>query len=113
MPIYEYEPKDHDCLICEGRFGVIQSIGEEHLQFCPTCGMDVRRVISKASIKISSGKLDSRAEKGGFSTFKKAETGVWEKVAGEGPDVISGTKEDIAAVQAEKATPKKVIDLDK
>jgi hypothetical protein len=74
--------------------------------------MDVRRVISKASIKISSGKLESRADRGGFTTFKKAQTGVWEKVAGEGPDVIAGSKEDIAAVEAEKAAPKKVIDLD-
>ncbi len=113
MPIYEYEPKDHDCLICEGRFGVIQALNEETLQYCPTCGMDVRRVISKASIKISSGKLGSRSEKGGFSTFKKTETGVWEKVSGEGPDVISGSKEDIAAVEAEKSSTKKVLDLDK
>ena len=74
--------------------------------------MEVRRLISKASIKVSSGKLHTRADKQGFTTFKKAEAGVWEKTGGEGPDYIVGSKEDVAAVQAEKTDTKKVIDLD-
>jgi putative FmdB family regulatory protein len=113
VPVYEYEPADHDCHICEGRFSTIQAIGDDPLQFCPTCGLECRRVISKASIKVSSGKLHSRADKQGFTTFKRAEKGVWEKTGGEGPDYLVGSKEDIAAVEAEKASPKKVIDLDK
>jgi len=48
----------------------------------------------------------------GFTTFKKVEKGKWEKVGGEGPDMIVGTPEDTAAVEAEKKPAKKVIDLD-
>jgi hypothetical protein len=56
--------------------------------------------------------MPSKASKAGFTTFKRAEKGVWEKVGGEGPDALIGSKEDIEAVEAEKAPPRKVIDLD-
>jgi putative FmdB family regulatory protein len=114
MPVYEYEPKDHDCLMCDGRIAVIQGINEEPLQYCPHCGLDVRRVISKAQIKIAGeGPPPDKAGKKGFTTFRRAEKGVWEKIDGEGPDVMSASKEDIEAVDAESRSAKKVIDLDK
>jgi hypothetical protein len=34
-----------------------------------------------------------------------------EKAAGEGPDIITGTKEDLKAVEAEKAAKPKILDL--
>jgi putative FmdB family regulatory protein len=113
MPVYEYEPVDHDCLMCEGRIEVIQGVNEEALKYCPHCGMDVRRVVSRARFKVA-GELPQmdKAGKKGFTTYKRAEKGIWERVDGVGPDVIAGSKEDIAAVEAEKQSPKKVVDLD-
>ena len=98
--------------MCEGKFDVIQGIQDAPLELCPWCGLEVRRVISKAVIKIGGTVADDKAGKKGFTTFRKAEKGVWEKVGGDGPDVLMGSKEDIAAVDAEKAPPKKVLDLD-
>lgn len=112
MPIYEYEPEGHDCLICNGRTEVLQPITDEPLKYCPTCGLEVKRVISRASFKLDKGASGDKAAAKGFTTFKKVEKGKWERVSGEGPDMIAGTAEDIAAVEAEKAPPKKVIDLD-
>lgn len=113
MPVYEYEPVDHDCLICEGRIDAIQSAAEEPLQFCPYCGLEVRRIISKATFKLA-GELPQmdKAGRKGFTTFRRAEKGVWERVDGVGPDYVVGTKEDMERVEADKK-PKKVLDLDK
>lgn len=112
MPIYEYEPDDRECLMCDGRIEVIQGIEEDALQFCPQCGLEVKRVISRASFKMSRPTGADRAAAKGLTTFRRAEKGTWEKVAGPGVDMIVGTPEDQAAVEAEKAKPKKVIDLD-
>lgn len=111
MPLYEYEADGFDCLICGGRFEVIQGIREAALEYCPTCGLEVRRVISRASIKIG-GKVDfDRAARKGLTTWRKSGEGSWEKVAGPGVDVIQGTPEDIAAVE-EEGKPAKKLDLD-
>lgn len=40
MPTYEYE-----CLKCNHRFEVMQSITDEPLRVCPECGGKVRRLI--------------------------------------------------------------------
>lgn len=112
MPIYEYEATDHDCLMCPGRFEVIQSVAEEALQYCPSCGLPCKRVVSRATFRNSQSVDHDRAAQRGFTTWKRAQKGVWEKVSGPGVDVIQGTPEDIAAVEAEK-NPPKVLDLDK
>lgn len=112
MPIYEYEPDDRDCLMCPGRIEVIQGIEEEALKYCPQCGLEVKRVVSRSSFKVSKSSGADKAAARGFTTWKRAEKGKWEKVAGEGVDMIVGTPEDVAAVEAEKKTPK-VLDLDK
>jgi putative FmdB family regulatory protein len=113
MPIYEYEPDDRECLMCEGRIEVIQGIEEEALKFCPQCGLEVKRVISRASFKIQRASGADRGAKKGLSTFKRVESGKWEKVAGPGVDMIVSSPEDFAAIEAEKKSPKKVVDLDK
>jgi len=112
MPVYEYEPVDPDCLMCNGRVDVIQSLADEPLKYCPHCGMDVKRVISQVTVKLAgeAPKMDKAGSKG-FTTYKRAEKGVWERIDGVGPDAIVGSKEDIAAVEAEKR-PSKVLDLD-
>jgi putative FmdB family regulatory protein len=112
MPIYEYEPVDHDCVMCPNRVAAIQSINDEPLQFCPDCGLNVRRVISKVSINLRCEKTASAAAKRGFTTWKKAAPGTWEKVDGPGVDVIKGDPADVKAVR-EESKPGRVLDLDK
>ena len=108
MPVYEYEPVDHDCLMCPNRVAVIQSASEEPLKYCPDCGLDVRKVISEAAFKMDRSDKLERAGARGFTTWKRAQEGTWEKVSGPGVDVIQGSPEDIAAV---KEKPAKVLDL--
>lgn len=112
MPIYEYEPTEHDCLICQNRFSVIQEIGEPHLKYCPTCGMPCRRIVSHVSIKTSPRVDPERAAKKGLTTWKRTQKGTWEKLAGPGVDYIVGRPEDVAAVEAERR-PRKIVDLDR
>lgn len=114
MPIYEYEPSDdRDCLICENRLQLMQGISEDALTLCPFCGMDIKKVISQATFKFQKHHGAEDAGKKGFTTYKRSEKGVWEKTGGEGADYLVGTKEDIAAVEAEKQKPAKKLDLDK
>ena len=113
MPIYEYEPVDRECLLCEGTVEVFQSSKEENLKYCPQCGLEVKRVISRASFKVESGFSHEKAASRGFTTWKRAEKGKWEKVAGQGVDVIQGSPEDMARVEADKKSKTKVFDLDK
>jgi putative FmdB family regulatory protein len=93
VPIYEYEPADHDCLMCDGRIEVMQGINDAALEYCPYCGLPVRRVISRASIQIAKGLPPDAAAKRGFTTFRKLERGRYEKVAGEGPEMIVKTSD--------------------
>lgn len=116
MPIYEYEANEWACAICNGRFDALQSIEDEPLKYCPTCGQEVVKVISKATIKIAKFHGHEHAGKKGFTTYKRSEEGVWEKIAGEGVDAILSTEEDIQAVKQEKDIQKsegsgKILDL--
>lgn len=109
MPIYEYEPDDRECLMCDGRVQAIQGINEDALQFCPWCGLEVRRVISRATFKLSKGGGSAdKAAAHGLTTFRKAESGVWEKVAGPGVDAIVGSDADRAAIEGEKKSHRKI-----
>lgn len=105
VPIYEYEPLAHDCLMCEGKVAAIQGIQDPPLEYCPDCGLPVRRVVSSASFKVINTALKTSGEKG-FTTWKKVESGRWEKVSGPGVDVITG---DLNSVKQED--PKKPLDL--
>lgn len=107
MPVYEYEPDGHDCLICEGRVEVLQAASEEPLKYCPTCGMEVRRIVSRAVFKMD-GELpqQGKAGKKGFTTYRKAGNGQWERTDGaEGPEQFERPAGDM------KPEPK-VLDLD-
>lgn len=84
MPIYEYEPEDRECFLCDGRVEVIQSVHEEPLKICPTCGLEVRRVISRPAFKIDNAVSADKAAERGFTTYKKVGQGQYERIAGEG-----------------------------
>jgi putative FmdB family regulatory protein len=118
MPIYEYEPEDRECFICEGKLEILQSITADPLSLCPYCGMEICKKVSRASFKmgkpeISKGVGAEKAAEKGFTTYKKSQQGVWEKVGGEGADYMVGASEDVKAVESEKQKPAKVLDLDK
>jgi putative FmdB family regulatory protein len=96
MPVYEYEPAGHDCFICQGRVEALQGANEPPLEFCPTCGLEVRRVVSRPSFKLK-GELPQldRAGRKGFTTYRKAGGGVYERVDGaEGPETFQKPAED-------------------
>jgi len=102
VPVYEYEPTEHDCLMCTGRIEVLQGIDEAPIPFCPHCGLPVKRVISRASFSIRSGLTFQKAADKGFTSFRRVGKGQWEKIAGEGVDAIVGTPEDMESVEREK-----------
>lgn len=107
MPIYEYEPLERECFICDGHIQVIQDIQDEPLHLCPSCGLEVKKIVSRAAFTMRGAVDTEKAARRGFTTWKKASTpGVWEKVAGPGVDVIAGNPDDV------KEKPSKVLDLD-
>lgn len=111
MPIYEYELLQGDCQICSGRFDALQPISEEALTRCPTCGLEVKRVVSQATFKTRSKFNAGKAGEKGLTTYQRTQEGQWEKVAGPGVDAIVGTEEDVAQIKEEKASTRK-LDLD-
>lgn len=112
MPIYEYEPDDRICYMCDGRVEVIQGINDEPLKLCPYCGLDVKKVVSRATFQLSIDTGPDKAANLSFTKYKRAEKGVWEKVGGEGADYLVGSPEDMKAIEEEKK-PRKILDLDK
>jgi len=91
MPIYEYQANsEQNCDICAGGFELLRKISEPELNRCPECGAPVERKISAANIGGKGPALDEKnIEKHGFTQYKRAGKGVYEKTAGKGPDVIS------------------------
>ncbi len=88
MPVYEYEHVFDECEIAGTTFAVVQGIGEAPLEFCPGCGLEVRRVVSQVSVQVRRSTDPEKAAARGFTTWKRSEQGVWEKLAGSGVDVI-------------------------
>ena len=90
MPTYEYRCSgDAHCELCAGGFEVVQKISDARLERCPQCDAPVQRLISAVAITRSGPALDrAHIEKHGFTQYKRAGKGVYEKTAGKGPDVI-------------------------
>lgn len=107
MPIYEYEPDGHVCLMCDGRVAVLQGIHEEPLRYCPSCGLEVRRVVSGANFRLPKNVTPEKAAERGFTTWRRAEKGKWEKIAGPGVDMIVGSEQDMAQIEKEKKAARK------
>lgn len=93
MPIYEYEPTDcaKACEKCAHGLEVFARLSDPELTACPDCGNPVRRIISVASIAGGQAHLmqEKNFSKKGFTQYKKAGGGVYEKTAGDGPRYIS------------------------
>ncbi len=90
MPVYEYEPIEA-CQRCSGTIEIIAKMSEPDATACPSCGMAIRRVIS--ATRSISGQAHLLKEKHfserGFTQYKRAGGGVYEKTAGDGPKFIA------------------------
>ena len=91
MPIYEYQVRgDQHCEFCIGGFELLRKISDLELSQCPQCKAPVIRKISAPNLGGSGPSLDAaNIEKHGFTQYRKAGKGVYEKTAGKGPNVIS------------------------
>jgi putative FmdB family regulatory protein len=92
MPIYEYAAVTKGCPQCEGHFDLRQKLKDDELTQCPQCAAPIRRVISAPSFAMGSAHTlkESHAAKHGFTQYRRAGNGVYEKTAGKGPKFISG-----------------------
>ncbi|MEM9532988.1 MAG: zinc ribbon domain-containing protein [Pseudomonadota bacterium] len=93
MPIYEYvsEKPENACDHCGPGFDELQKLSDAPLIRCPTCGGAVRRRISAPQVKAGdSHRLEpGHFSKHGFTQYKRAGNGVYEKTGGKGPRYIS------------------------
>lgn len=91
MPIYEYAAIAHGCSHCEAHFDVLQKLAEATLTTCPQCGTAVQRVISAPNVAVGNSATlkQGHAEKHGFTQYRRAGKGVYEKAYGKGPRYIS------------------------
>jgi len=90
MPLYEYQPDGEGCDYCRGRFEVMQKIADPPLEKCPKCGGKCHRVFSSfAAIKSTRSMLSPKnLGEHGFTQYKRAGSGYYEKTCGPGPDLI-------------------------
>ncbi|HLA86313.1 MAG TPA: zinc ribbon domain-containing protein [Thermoguttaceae bacterium] len=91
MPLYEYQSDGAGCEHCAARFEVLQSVNDPPVEKCPQCGGPCHRVFSSfAPIKSTRDKLSAKnLARHGFTQYKKAGGGYYEKTTGDGPSVIS------------------------
>lgn len=92
MPLYEYKSDAEGCDHCAAGFEMLQSVGEPPLARCPKCGGPCRRVFSTfATIKSTRDTLSPKnLARHGFTQYKRAGGGHYEKTTGEGPSLIGG-----------------------
>lgn len=91
MPIYEFQViGEQHCDYCAHGFELLRKISDPELTKCPRCDAPVVRKISAPNIGGSGPSLGTaEIEKHGFTQYKRAGKGVYEKTAGKGPGVIS------------------------
>ena len=90
MPIYEYEHNGKAGRGCQHRFEVLQNMGDAAFELCPECGEPCHRVFSTfAAIRNEQAMLRPKnLERLGFTQFKRAGDGYYEKTCGEGPQTL-------------------------
>lgn len=91
MPIYVYcATTQGQCPHCADGFDVLQSLNEPVIESCPECRTSVARALTAPNLVSSRPSLsEENIAKRGFTQYRKAERGVYEKTVGKGPDVIS------------------------
>jgi putative FmdB family regulatory protein len=91
MPTYAYQASgDEGCEQCTTPFERRQKIEDPRLEACPACGSPVRRVISPPNLASGGPNMsEDNLEKHGFTQYRKAGKGKYEKTVGKGPDFLS------------------------
>jgi len=90
MPLYVYDPDKECCEKCRGGVEVLQNVNDPPLTECPECGRPVHRrfspfrMVRGTKAMLSPKNLDRM----GFTQYKKAGDGYYEKTCGSGPDLI-------------------------
>ena len=91
MPIYVYRASgESNCSLCEKPFERRQKVEHSRLTACPECRSPVRQVITAPNLAKPVPNLsETNVEKHGFTQYKKAGKGVYEKTAGKGPEILT------------------------
>jgi hypothetical protein len=93
MPLYEYAVVKPDGSHGEP-FEVLQRLGEPPLTKHPQTGEPVERLISAASVprppgdRLKGDISNKSLERQGFTKYQKTANGKYEKIVGDGPDLI-------------------------
>ncbi len=94
MPLYEYVIVHEDGSQGE-TFEVLQRISDPPLKKHPQTGQKVQRIMAAPSVKkkYSGGPIrgdtsDKNLDRLGFTKYQKSKAGTYEKVLGDGPDLI-------------------------
>ena len=93
MPFYTYQHATEDfCDYCHSGFDILQRISADPVKLCPECGNKVKKIISAPNVVSGKAHLttDKNVGQKGFTKYKRAGKGVYEKTAGPGPKYISG-----------------------
>jgi putative FmdB family regulatory protein len=90
MPINVYKASgERSCPVCRDGFERLQKLDAAPLTRCPACSAPVRKQISAPNLASSGPSLrEDNLERHGFTQYRKAGKGVYEKTAGKGPEVI-------------------------
>ena len=92
MPIYQYAADGPGCATCRNGIELLQRLSDPALNACPDCQTPVHRVVSAPQVISGQAHRSSESHIGkhGFTQYRKAGKGVYEKTVGKGPDYISG-----------------------
>jgi len=90
MPLYVYAPLSGQCDQCHGHFEVMQRLAEDKLTQCPTCAKPCERQICAVRLGGKYSTSDSAVKAAGMTKYRKAESGVYERVVGNsGPKILN------------------------
>lgn len=84
MPLYVYAPVSGHCDQCHGRVEVMQRMADDRLTQCPTCAQPCARQICAVGLGGKYATSDAAVKASGMTKYRKAESGVYERVAGTG-----------------------------
>lgn len=92
MPIYHYLPATEGCTTCRDGIDLLQKIGGDADTRCAACnGLLARQISAPQVVSGQAHRLtEGHAAKHGFTQYRRAGKGVYEKTAGKGPGIIRG-----------------------
>lgn len=90
MPLYVYAPTAGHCEHCQGGFEVMQRIADDKLTHCPECKQPCERQICAVSLGGKYSTSDAAVKAAGMTKYRKADSGVYERVVGTGgPKILN------------------------